>query len=89
MDATICQLKQWGSKKIVVVSLIATVEGLAFLTKEHPDVELFVVSGDDTLDPDGRVLPGLGDAGDRQFFMVSSSLGQPKHFIGLLVEPWG
>mmetsp|Transcript_4750 Transcript_4750/g.11160 ORF Transcript_4750/g.11160 Transcript_4750/m.11160 type:complete len:260 (-) Transcript_4750:379-1158(-) len=78
LDATICQLKQWGSKKIVVVSLIATVEGLAFLTKEHPDVELFVVSGDDTLDPDGRVLPGLGDAGDRQFFMDQD-----------MENPWG
>jgi len=63
-------MKQWGVKKIVVVALIATKEGLTFLTKNHPEVDMFVISGDDSLSSDGKVVPGLGDAGNRQFFQV-------------------
>jgi uracil phosphoribosyltransferase len=67
LAATVGQLKLWGCPKIVVVSLIATTQGAAALLKEHPDVELFVAQASDDLTEDGKAVPGLGDAGDRQF----------------------
>jgi uracil phosphoribosyltransferase len=65
--ATVGQLKLWGCKKIIVVSLIATAQGVASLAEQHPDVQLFVAQASDELTESGRALPGLGDAGDRQF----------------------
>ena len=34
---------------------------------DHPDVSFSVGTIDDKLDENGTVIPGLGDAGDRQF----------------------
>mmetsp|Transcript_15396 Transcript_15396/g.20680 ORF Transcript_15396/g.20680 Transcript_15396/m.20680 type:complete len:247 (-) Transcript_15396:347-1087(-) len=61
-------LKKWGTKKIVVVATLASRVGYEKLTKEHPDVAVHVGCIDDTLSDDGMILPGLGDAGDRQFW---------------------
>jgi len=72
MCATVGQLKKWGCSKIVVISLITTPTGLDALKAEHPDVSVFTVEANDGLSTDpatfGKVLPGLGDASDRQFF---------------------
>jgi uracil phosphoribosyltransferase len=65
--ATVEQLKRWGAKKVVVVCVVATKEGIAHLKAEHPDVQLFCAAADDTLNAEGKCIPGLGDAGDRQF----------------------
>lgn len=67
VSATVNQLKKWGCKKIVVVAIIATDVGVALLNKDHPDVSLYVASATDTM-VDGKVVPGMGDSGDRQFF---------------------
>jgi len=67
LSATVGQLKLWGCPKIVVVSLIATSQGAASLLAEHPDVQLFVAQASDELTEEGKAVPGLGDAGDRQF----------------------
>ena len=75
--ATISQLKKWGCKKIVVISVIGTVEGLAALEKAHPDVTVHLASNTDTLSPEGKVLPGLGDSGDRQYSAPSSEAVAP------------
>jgi hypothetical protein len=37
------------------------------LLETHPDVELYIAAVDDELSEDGMILPGIGDAGDRQF----------------------
>ena len=42
VSATVGQLKLWGCKKIVVVSLIATAQGVESLAAQHPDVQLLV-----------------------------------------------
>ncbi|MGH2488324.1 MAG: uracil phosphoribosyltransferase [Candidatus Limnocylindria bacterium] len=65
--ATVDILKAWGAIRIKQVSLIAAPEGIATLTAAHPDVEIHVAAVDRQLNERGYIMPGLGDAGDRQF----------------------
>jgi uracil phosphoribosyltransferase len=65
--ATVGVLKRWGVKKIKFVGLIGAPEGIALMQKEHPDVPIYIAAIDDHLNEKGYIVPGLGDAGDRQF----------------------
>jgi uracil phosphoribosyltransferase len=65
--ATVDILKQWGVAKIKFVGLIAAPEGIARLHNAHPDVPIHIAAIDERLNENGYILPGLGDAGDRQF----------------------
>jgi uracil phosphoribosyltransferase len=65
--ATIDILKRWGSKRIKYLGLIAAPEGIARLEAAHPDVDIHVATVDERLNEIGYIVPGLGDAGDRQF----------------------
>jgi uracil phosphoribosyltransferase len=65
--ATVAVLKRWGVKKIKFVGLIGAPEGIARMQKEHPDVPIYLAAIDDHLNEKGYIVPGLGDAGDRQF----------------------
>ncbi len=66
-------LKKWGARKIKYIGLIAAPEGIKKLQAAHPDVPIHVAAIDERLTgagdpfPPGYILPGLGDAGDRQF----------------------
>jgi uracil phosphoribosyltransferase len=66
-SATVDVLKRWGVKKIKFVGLIGSPEGIQFMQQAHPEVDIFLASIDEKLNQDGYILPGLGDAGDRQF----------------------
>lgn len=65
--ATVDILKSWGVRHIKFVGLIAAPEGIARLSGAHPDVPIHVAAIDDHLNDIGFIVPGLGDAGDRQF----------------------
>ena len=65
--ATVDILKQWGAKRIKYVGLIAAPEGIRRLSTAHPDVPIHVAAVDERLNDIGYIVPGLGDAGDRQF----------------------
>jgi uracil phosphoribosyltransferase len=65
--ATIDILKQWGVGRIKFVGLIGAPEGIAHLQSHHPDVPIYLAAIDDHLNDIGYIVPGLGDAGDRQF----------------------
>lgn len=65
--ATIDILKDWGVSKIKFVGLIASPQGIQTLHKRHPDVPIHLAAVDRDLNDRGYILPGLGDAGDRQF----------------------
>ncbi|HEX7568390.1 MAG TPA: uracil phosphoribosyltransferase [Anaerolineaceae bacterium] len=65
--ATVDILKNWGVKKIKFVGLIGAPEGIENLSSHHPDVPIYLAAVDDRLNERGYILPGLGDAGDRQF----------------------
>lgn len=68
-SATACAdlLKQWGVKKIKFVGIIGAPEGIALLQKNHPDIPIHLAAVDERLNERGYIVPGLGDAGDRQF----------------------
>lgn len=65
--ATADLLKKWGVKKIKFVGLIGAPEGIQLLQKNHPDVAIHLAAVDERLNEIGYIVPGLGDAGDRQF----------------------
>jgi uracil phosphoribosyltransferase len=65
--ATIDILKKASARRIKFIGLIAAPEGLARLQTAHPDVDIHLASLDERLNDIGYILPGLGDAGDRQF----------------------
>ena len=66
-SAAVSVLKRWGVRHIKFVGLIAAPEGVALMQREHPDVPLHLAAVDERLNDIGYIIPGLGDAGDRQF----------------------
>jgi uracil phosphoribosyltransferase len=68
--AAIEVLKKWGAVtpvRIKLVNLIAAPEGVEAVSAAHPDVAIFCAALDRQLNDKGYIMPGLGDAGDRQF----------------------
>lgn len=65
--ATVDILRNWGAERIKFVGILAAPEGIAALQSAHPDVPIHVGQIDDHLNNIGYIVPGLGDAGDRQF----------------------
>jgi uracil phosphoribosyltransferase len=66
-SAAITFVKQRGVKNIKLVNIIAAPEGVDRVTRDHPDVDIFVAAVDERLNEHGYIIPGLGDAGDRLF----------------------
>ncbi|MBP7601156.1 MAG: uracil phosphoribosyltransferase [Thermoflexales bacterium] len=66
-SATIDILKRWGARTIKYLGLIGAPEGVARLHADHPDVPIYLAALDERLNENGYIMPGLGDAGDRQF----------------------
>jgi uracil phosphoribosyltransferase len=60
-------LKRWGARRIKFLGLIAAPEGVRALQQAHPDVPIHLAAIDSHLDEHSYIVPGLGDAGDRQF----------------------
>ena len=65
--AAIDVLKHWGARRIKLINLIAAPEGVQAVADAHPDVAIHCAALDRQLNEKGYILPGLGDAGDRQF----------------------
>ncbi|KAI0390406.1 PRTase-like protein [Xylariaceae sp. FL0594] len=69
--AAIQTLKEWGVKKILVISVVAAVEGVIRAAAESPDgVEIWVAGVDAELTTNGMLKPGVGDIGDRVFLTI-------------------
>lgn len=75
--ATVDILKKWGAARIKQVSLVAAPEGVATLQRAHPDVDIHVAALDSHLNERGYIVPGLGDAGDRQFGTFAGPSSEP------------
>ena len=60
-------LKEWGARQIKFVGILAAPEGIERLSRAHPDVPIYLAAVDECLNDSGFIVPGLGDAGDRQF----------------------
>ena len=65
--ATADVLKRWGVTKIKFVGLIGAPEGIKAMQTAHPDIDIYLAAIDDHLNERAYIVPGLGDAGDRQF----------------------
>ncbi len=63
-------LKAAGVPSIRFIGLIAAPEGVRAVQEAHPDVPAFLGAIDSHLNELGYIVPGLGDAGDRQFGTV-------------------
>ncbi len=60
-------LKRWGARELWYIGLIAAPEGVKRLQESHPEVPIYLGALDSHLNYQGYIVPGLGDAGDRQF----------------------
>ena len=58
-------------KKVYLVSVIGSKQGVDYVTKHIPNADLWIGVIDDKLDANGYILPGLGDAGDLSFGVKS------------------
>jgi uracil phosphoribosyltransferase len=66
-SATLDKLKSEGASDLKLVCIVGAPEGLQRVSKDHPDVEIYLAALDDGLNEKGYIVPGLGDAGDRLF----------------------
>ncbi len=62
-------IKKYGTpKKIHIVSVIGSSEGVDYIKKYFPDnTDLWIAAIDENLNEKGYIVPGLGDAGDLAF----------------------
>jgi uracil phosphoribosyltransferase len=61
-----------GASTVTALCLLAAQPGVDAVTTRFPEVRLVVGAIDAQLNEHGYIVPGLGDAGDRQF-------GPPVH----------
>lgn len=65
--AAIDYVKKIGCSSIKLMCLLAAPEGIDFMQKAHPDVDIYTAAIDERLNSLGYIIPGLGDAGDRLY----------------------
>jgi uracil phosphoribosyltransferase len=53
--------------RVKFIGLIAAPEGVTRLREQFPEVPLYLAALDSHLNEKAYIVPGLGDAGDRQF----------------------
>ncbi len=63
-------VKDAGAESVRLIALIAAPEGIEHMQAEHPEVVIYTAAVDRQLNEKGYIVPGLGDAGDRQFGAV-------------------
>ena len=64
---TVRLLKAQGASRLAFACVIAAPEGVKSLQSEHPELPVFIAALDRSLNKQGYICPGLGDAGDRAF----------------------
>lgn len=64
---TVGLLQARGAVDITAICVVVAPEGVATLERAAPDMRLFTATIDERLDEAAYIVPGLGDAGDRQF----------------------
>jgi uracil phosphoribosyltransferase len=60
-------LAERGATDLTVICALTAPEGLAALEESGLGIRLFTASIDERLNENAYIVPGLGDAGDRQF----------------------
>jgi uracil phosphoribosyltransferase len=78
MTYTIGLLQRRGATDISLLCVVVAPEGLAAVEKVAPNARVFTAAVDEGLNQAAYILPGLGDAGDRQFGPNLFTNAQPK-----------
>jgi uracil phosphoribosyltransferase len=68
--AAVDTLRDYGVKKVVVISILCSEEGVKRVASCWDGVEVFVGGRDAETDAKGMIKPGLGDVGDRLFLTL-------------------
>lgn len=69
--AAIQTLKEWGVKKIIIISVLGAKEGVLKAASEWPEgTEIWLAGLDESINGKGMIVPGLGDVGDRLFLTI-------------------
>ena len=63
---------QGKPSSIIIASLIASPEGIAYVKAQLPDAAVWTIACDEGLNAHAYILPGLGDAGDLSFGLKTS-----------------
>ncbi|KAK9471406.1 uracil phosphoribosyltransferase-domain-containing protein [Dipodascopsis tothii] len=64
--AVIQSLREWGARKVILITILASEEGIARTLAEWPEgVHIYCGVVDAVISTNGMVLPGVGDIGDR------------------------
>ncbi|KAJ5770339.1 uncharacterized protein N7511_002390 [Penicillium nucicola] len=67
-EAAILLLREWGVKKVLMLSVLASAEGVKRAAGTWPEgVEVWAGAIDSGVNEKGMIVPGLGDIGDRLF----------------------
>lgn len=64
---TISILKKSGAEDIRFIGIVGCPEGVERLSKDHPEIDIYLAAMDSHLDENAYIVPGLGDCGDRLF----------------------
>lgn len=68
MDLAIKALKEYGTpKQIHIATAIASTNGVNYIRRLHPKVQLWIGAQDEELTARSYIVPGLGDAGDLSY----------------------
>ena len=60
-------LERHATGPIIVICVLAAPEGIEFLRKQGSNLKIYTAAVDARLTENAFIVPGLGDAGDRQF----------------------
>lgn len=60
-------VKTKNPKEILCLNIIGAPEGLEAVQQSHPDVNIYISQIDECLNENKFIIPGLGDAGDREY----------------------
>ena len=67
MVHTLELLYERNAVDVTVICVVVAPEGIAAVEKVAPEIRLFTATIDSGLNDIAYIVPGLGDAGDRQF----------------------
>lgn len=59
--------RDWGVNEVRLLAILGAPEGVQRVEQECPGVPIYLCALDERLNEMGYIVPGLGDAGDRQY----------------------
>ena len=63
----VSEIKKDNPKRIITLNIVGVNEGLFYVSKSHPDIDVYIAQIDERLNDKKYIIPGIGDAGDRAF----------------------